>query len=231
MIIERLDPELRRLAALLPALDLSDVTRARAAMAEVTASLPSPDLAGVDVADGMVPGTTVPVRSYTPAEPESDAAILSVHGGGFVMGDLETDHARNTMLARRVGVRVVAVDYRLAPEHRFPAGLDDCAVALAWIAGQHDRVALHGISAGGGLCAALTLRARDEGGPAIAFTYLGTPELDDRLDTPSMRAFTDTPMWNRAAAEASWDHYLGPGRRGGADVPAYAAPARAGDLR
>jgi acetyl esterase/lipase len=80
------------------------------------------------------------------------------------------------------------------------------------------------------LCAALALLARDRGGPAIAFQYLGVPEIDDRLETPSMRAFVDTPLWNRPLAELSWDRYLGAGVRGTENVPVYAAPARATDL-
>jgi len=95
-----------------------------------------------------------------------------------------------------------SVDYRLAPEHPFLAGL-----------------AVGGESAGGGLAAAVALLARDRGGPALCLQYLAVPELDDRLETPSMRAFTDTPVWNPPIAELSWSHYLGgAGRRGGRDV-------------
>jgi acetyl esterase len=165
------------------------------------------------------------------------AAIFNVHGGGFIIGNLDIDHANNLRYTREIGVVVVSVDYRLAPEAPYPAGLEDCYAALVWTAKNAAelgvdpaRIAIHGGSAGGGLCAALALLARDRGGPAIAFQYLGVPELDDRLGTPSMRAFVDTPMWNKPRAEISWDCYLGPGVRGGADVPVYAAPARATDL-
>jgi acetyl esterase/lipase len=123
----------------------------------------------------------------------------------------------------------------LAPEHPFPAGLEDCYVALVWL---HEnakelgvdttRVAVNGGSAGGGLAAGLALLARDRGGPAICFQYLGIPELDDRLDTPSMQRFTDTPMWARPSAEVSWKWYLGENHDG--EVSSYAAPARAVDL-
>jgi len=94
------------------------------------------------------------------------------------------------------------------------------------------RVVIHGLSAGAGLCAALALLARDRGGggPAIAFQYLDSPEIDDRLDTGSMRAFTDTPVWNRPSSELSWDSYLGPDVRGTEQVSPYAAAARATDL-
>jgi acetyl esterase len=140
-------------------------------------------------------------------------------------------------LARAVGAVVVTVEYRLAPEAPFPAPLEDVYAGLVWFA-EHAadygvdpaRIAIHGISAGGGLCAGLALLARDRGGPAIAFQYLGVPEVDDRLTTPSMTAFTDTPIWNRPNAIVSWDSYLGEGVPGSADVSPYAAPARATDL-
>ena len=93
------------------------------------------------------------------------------------------------------------------------------------------RLAVFGQSAGGGLSAATALLARDRGGPPICFQYLGIPELDDRLQTPSMQRFVDTPMWNRPNAELSWDFYLGDQyQRGADDVPYHAAPARAEDL-
>jgi acetyl esterase/lipase len=130
---------------------------------------------------------------------------------------------------------VVSVDYRLAPEHPFPAGIEDCYAALCWTAGQASalgidpaRIALAGQSAGGGLAAGTALMARDRGYPAPCFQLLEIPELDDRLDTPSMLAFQDTPLWNRPNAEWSWRHYLGPGHVG--EPSPYAAPARAKDL-
>jgi acetyl esterase/lipase len=165
------------------------------------------------------------------------AAIYDVHGGGFLLGSIDMFDAHNLRLARELGVVVVTVDYRLAPEHPYPAPLEDCYAGLVWTAKNADalgidpsRIAIHGESAGGGLCAGLALLARDRGGPSIAFQYLGVPELDDRLDTPSMQAFTDTPIWNRPNAVVSWDAYLGAGKRGTPDVPIYAAPARATDL-
>ncbi|WP_445186065.1 alpha/beta hydrolase [Pseudonocardia sp. Cha107L01] len=170
-------------------------------------------------------------------DPELAAGVYDVHGGGFILGDLEIVHAGNARIARETGAVVVSVDYRLAPEHPYPAGLEDCYTGLAWFA-EHadafgvdpDRIAIHGISAGGGLCAGLALLARDRGGPAIAFQYLGVPEIDDRLVTASMTAFIDTPMWSRPRAVISWDSYLGAGVPGTESVPIYAAPARATDL-
>ncbi|MDX3229929.1 alpha/beta hydrolase [Streptomyces sp. ME19-01-6] len=125
-----------------------------------------------------------------------------------------------------------------SPEHPFPAGLEDSYAALVWTAGHAAeldidpaRLAIGGDSAGGGLATALALMARDRGGPALCFQYLGVPMLDDRMETASMRVFTDTPVWNRPIAEICWSHYLGgEGRRGGPEVPEYAAPARVADL-
>jgi acetyl esterase len=236
-----LDPELAGAVAALPQLDLSDLAVARETLTRLRATLPPADESGVSVREVAAPGPAgapdVTLRIYTPEERSGPGGILDVHGGGFVMGDLDGSHAANLALARGVGVPVVTVGYRLAPETPFPGPLEDCYAGLVWFA-EHAaelgvdpaRITVHGRSAGGGLCAALALLARDRGGPAIAFQYLGIPELDDRLDTPSMRAFVDTPMWNRPNAVVSWDSYLGVGVPGTEDVSPYAAPARATDL-
>ncbi|MCU1601631.1 MAG: lipase/esterase, partial [Frankiales bacterium] len=150
---------------------------------------------------------------------------LYLHGGGFCLGDLDMEHGGAVQIANEVDAVVVSVDYRLAPEHPYPAGLDDCMVGLRYLSGLVDTVAVHGQSAGGGLGAATVLRARDEGGPAIAFQSLGIPELDHRLETPSMQAFTDTPLWARPQAVKSWEHYLG-----GNPADGYASPSIMADL-
>jgi acetyl esterase/lipase len=236
------DPELAAAVAMMPLVEMTDIPAARTRMAETFASMfGEPDRSGVQVRDELVPGPEgapdVRLRIFTPDRLVAPAAIYDVHGGGFIVGTIDIFDGHNLRLARELGVAVVTVDYRLAPEHPYPAGLEDCYAGLVWVAKNADalgidpdRIAIHGESAGGGLCAALALLARDRGGPSIAFQYLGVPELDDRLDTPSMRAFTDTPIWNRPNAIVSWDSYLGAGKRGSADVPIYAAPARATDL-
>ncbi|MEK6438864.1 alpha/beta hydrolase [Pseudonocardia sp. T1-2H] len=226
---------------MLPTLDVSDIPAARVTMKELRAGLPEPDETGISVTDVTVPGPAgapdVTLRIYRPDEVAGPIGIYDVHGGGFILGDIDASHAGNVALARAVGAVVVTVEYRLAPEAPFPAPLEDVYAGLVWFA-EHAadygvdpaRIAIHGISAGGGLCAGLALLARDRGGPAIAFQYLGVPEVDDRLTTPSMTAFTDTPIWNRPNATVSWDSYLGEGVPGSADVSPYAAPARATDL-
>ena len=172
----------------------------------------------------------VAVRIYRPHR--AKGAIVWLHGGGFVMGDLDTEHPWATRLADGSGAVVISVGYRLAPEHRFPAALDDAYAALAWTA-EHaaelgidpERIAVGGHSAGAGLAAAVALRARDQQGPPIRFQLLNQPELDDRQETWPARNFTDTPWMTRDKLAATWRHYLG-------STPAtpYAAPARAADL-
>lgn len=229
------DPELAAAAAMIPMGSLTDIPAARAMFEQMMADT---DLSGLDVSDHSVPVTGAPdatVRVYAPPDATSPRpGILYIHGGGFVVGSIRTEEAGAADLARRLGVVVASVEYRLAPEHPYPAGLDDCTAALVWL---HDhaadfgvdvaRLAVFGSSAGGGLAAALALRTRDRADlPRLCFQFLGIPELDDRLSTPSMTAFVDTPMWNRPAAEVSWASYLG----GITEVPYDAAPARATDL-
>jgi len=235
------DPDIAAVVPLLPDLPGDDPLAIRAALSEMIAQFPPADTTGVEIEDRQIPGhdgdPAVPVRIYRPGQRSAPAAVYSVHGGGFIAGDLETEHASNVTLARELGVVVVSVDYRLAPETPFPGGLEDVYAGLVWTATRAgelgidpERIAIQGTSAGGGLCAALALLARDRGGPHIAFQFLSVPELDDRLTTGSMIEFTDTPLWSRPRAVISWDCYLGPGRVGTDDVPIYAAPARATDL-
>ncbi|MEU3963741.1 alpha/beta hydrolase [Streptomyces buecherae] len=148
------------------------------------------------------------------------------------MGDVNTEHPWAARLASASGATVISVGYRLAPEHPFPAALDDAYAVLTWasehaaeLGAEADRIAVGGHSAGGGLAAGLALRARDRQGPPIRFQLLNQAGLDDRQNTWSCRDFTDTPWMNRATVAAAWGHYLG-----GRPATPYAAPARATDL-
>jgi len=239
------DPEFTDIIAALPQMPFDDPVAARAGIEALSAAMnASVDLTGVQVDERDIPGPqqapAVKVRIYTPAEraAQPSAALLYIHGGGFVVGSIDTEHASSAMLARKLGIAVISIEYRLAPEHPYPAGLEDCYAVLGWVH-EHAaelridraRIGVFGQSAGGGLAAALALLTRDRNGPALCFQFLGIPELDDRLDTPSMRAFTDTPLWHRPNAILSWKYYLGTNYQAGADdVPAYAAPARAVDV-
>ncbi|WP_327589872.1 alpha/beta hydrolase [Nonomuraea sp. NBC_00507] len=226
-----MDPELEAFIPLFPKADLTDPVTERKNFAALAAAAPVPDTADMEIEDRMVPADPeVAVRIYRPHG--AQAAIIWLHGGGFVMGDLDTEHPWAIRVADGSGAVVISVGYRLAPEHPFPAALDDVYTVLTWTA-EHAaelgidpaRIAVGGHSAGAGLAAAVTLRARDEQGPPIRFQLLNQPSLDDRQETWSQRHFTDTPWMNRDKVTAAWRHYLG-----SAPATPYAAPARAGDL-
>ena len=232
------DPELAPWIAMIPDIDFSDLATLRNVDESLLEHLPAYEppvpLTVRDAAAG-----DVPVRVYSPADQDGPLpGLVYMHGGGFVLGSAEMFSGDAERIAAEVGAVVVSVDYRLAPEHPFPAPIEDCYAALTWTAESAAelgidpaRLAIGGESAGGGLAAGTALLARDRGGPELCFQFLGVPELDDRLDTPSMRAYHDTPMWHRPAAEFSWDSYLGgTGVRGTEGVSPYAAPARAEDL-
>ncbi|MEU2244827.1 alpha/beta hydrolase [Streptomyces sp. NPDC018338] len=228
-----MDPELEAFIPFLPLMDMSDPVAGRKEFAARAAAAPAPDTSGMEVEDHTVSrpaGPDVPVRVYRPHG--AQGAIVWMHGGGGVFGDLDTEHPWAARVAGLSGAVVISVGYRLAPEDPFPAALDDAYAVLVWAAGHADelgtdpaRIAVGGHSAGANLAAAAALRARDEQGPAIRFQLLNQPGLDDRQETWSARNFTDTPWFNSGARAAAWRHYLG-------DRPAtpYAAPARAADL-
>ncbi|MEU6667057.1 alpha/beta hydrolase [Streptomyces sp. NPDC046727] len=226
-----MDPELEAFLPLFPKDDLTDVAGTRKDYAERAAARPAPDTSRLEIEDRTVPADPdVPVRIYRPDR--ARGTLVWLHGGGFVFGDLDTEHPWATRLADASGAVVISVQYRLAPEHPFPAALDDAYAVLAW-AYEHAaglgidpaRIAVGGHSAGAGLAAALALLARDRQGPPIRFQLLNEPGLDDRQDTWSARNFTDTPWLYRDKVSAIWRHYLGSG-----PATPYAAPARATDL-
>ncbi|MEU0877236.1 alpha/beta hydrolase [Lentzea sp. NPDC005914] len=240
-----IDAELVPWLDMLPGVTLLNydaLLEARSRQSQLSDLLPAYEPANpVDVRDTTVPGPSdapdVPVRVYTPAGLTNPVpGLVYIHGGGFVLGDLDMFHGHVLRLADQLGIVIVSVDYRLAPEHPFPAPVEDCYAALQWTAAKAEelgidptRLGIGGESAGGGLTAGTVLLARDRGGPELCFQYLGIPELDDRLDTDSMRDYVDTPLWNRPNAIYSWTSYLGT-EPGGDDVSPYAAPSRATDL-
>jgi acetyl esterase/lipase len=133
-------------------------------------------------------------------------------------------------MAAEGGAVSIGVDYRLAPEHPFPAGVEDCYAALEWVAAHASllridpsKIVVGGSSAGGNLAAAVSLMARDRGGPGVAFQMLFYPVLDDRCDTPSMVSSHDTYIWTYQNSLDMWNHYIGKDR---SSVSPYASPAR-----
>jgi acetyl esterase len=195
-------------------------------------------VAAVQVEEHLVSGPThspdVRVLVYRPRRAGSGRLplVLRMHGGSFVKLRADSFPAVDASIAR-LGAVVVSVDYRLAPENRFPAAPEDCYAALCWAATELDvdasRVVVTGSSSGGGLAASVALMARDRGGPRITQQLLHVPVLDDRLDTLSMRRFESTPGFNRTQAEGMWLHYLGEDADRTNTSP-YAAPARSDDL-
>ena len=232
------DPELAELASLGTPTVHTDPELARGDLLEAfTQFATMPDLSGVEVEQLEVPGPPdgpdVAVRVYRPTGGAPSGVVLCFHGGGFYRGNMDAEHGSCVEIAREVGVVAVSVGYRLAPEHPYPAALDDCYAALEWVAStdefgvESSWLGVQGASAGANLAAALCLRARDGGGPRIDHQFLAIPELDHRLATPSMRTFIDTPVWTRDMAAQSWAWYL---RALDGDVPAYASPSLADDL-
>jgi len=159
----------------------------------------------------------LPVRGrvYRPAvRAEPTPALLWIHGGGLVSGTARMDEATCADFARELGIVVLSVDYRLAPEYPYPTPLDDCYAALAWLHAQpgvdHDRIAVGGASAGGGLAAALAQLALDRGQFPVAFQLLTYPMLDDRSAVaPARPSDRDHRLWNRASNRVGWSAYLG----------------------
>ncbi|GAA4557731.1 alpha/beta hydrolase [Planotetraspora kaengkrachanensis] len=236
-----LDPELAAVAAGFPRLDLADLAGAREIERRFAAHVPAYDSStALAVKDLLVPGPQqapdVAVRVYSPADRvEPLPALLYLHGGAYVMGGLDLIDPPARLIADRAGVVVVTVAYRLAPEHPYPSGLEDCYAALEWLSAEGadvgvdpGRIGVLGESAGGGLAAALALLARDRGGPRLIAQFLDAPTVDDRMDTPSMRDLPDTPTWQAMNSAHGWRHYLrGTAEPGSGDVPVHAAPARA----
>ncbi len=215
----------------MPPIDLADLPAFR----RLLAARPARTLttrSDVETRHLTVPSLGVPVRVYVPLNRTTPSpGLLYCHGGGFVVGNLDSDHERCLRLASEAGVVVVSPDYRLAPEHQYPAGLDDCTAALAWLYERapelgvdRECLALGGTSAGGALATGVALRIRDEGGPGLRLLLLSCPVTDNSLSGASIQEFWNSPGWNGECTARMWQHYL----PGGA-VP-YAAPALAASL-
>jgi acetyl esterase/lipase len=218
-------PDLRMIARLLPQrLGLPSTLPLLRALSALPGLRPLSDVEVRTLPSG------VGVRLHRPAEQSSPGpALLWIHGGGYVLGRARQDDNLCRRFVKAIGATVVSVDYRLAPEHRFPAALDDCHSALTWLAGlpavDPSRVAIGGASAGGGLAAALALLARDDGSAVRpVLQLLVYPMLDDRTVTRSDLDGSRYRLWSQDSNRFGWTSYLA-----GAD-PQVAVPARHEDL-
>ena len=230
----RLDPEFERFRTSFDLPELSDDTLPIARAYEFPAVELGDEVERIDIVVPEAPHVVVRVHSPVGGA-HRRACLYSIHGGGYVMGSRDLDDAMFDRLCPSLGIVGVSVEYRLAPETPYPGPLDDCYAGLVWAhanADRHgfepDRIGIAGVSAGGGLCAALALLARDRGEVPVMFQLLDSPMLDDRQITPSSQ-LDDLFVWTSASNAFGWRSYLGElsGRHA---VPAYAAPARAIDL-
>jgi acetyl esterase len=187
-------------------------------------------------ADLQIPGPAgmLAARLHSPRSPVRSPGVVYFSGGGWVTGSLDGAAAVCGRLARAARCRVVAVEYRRAPEHPFPAAVEDCYAATSWVAGHAaelgidaTRLAVGGVSAGGNLAAAVTLLARDRGHPPLRFQFLVYPPLEHLADTPSRRVTVDPLFFDRDDVEWCWRHYL---RDAGDGESPLASPLRAVDL-
>jgi len=235
-----LDPQLARVADMMPVTDLTDYLLAREETEKFkhfVGQLPDDERVYIyeEIIGNLEQEENLRLRIYRPKNNKGELpCLIYFHGGGFVLGDLEMEHPRCQKICGDVDCVVVAVDFRLAPEYAFPCGLHDCYAALVWVREnvsklgvRSDRIAVGGCSTGATLAASVALMAREKGGPNICFQFLLYPALDDRLNTPSMLEYKNIPGGDRSGAELMWRYYL-------SDVdgePSYlAAPSRVEDL-
>jgi acetyl esterase len=236
----RMDPAVEAALMAMPPLQFADPAAQRLAFAEQAKQMPKPPPDERTMTEKLVvprgEPQGVPVRVFRPRDATGSLPVVVwIHGGAYVVGSASQDDLLCSDLAVRTGTVVVSVDYRLAPEHPYPAALDDCYAATCWAAAggvestDPSRLAIAGASAGAGLAAAVALYARDHGGPLIVFQLLLYPYLDDRRDTPSHRTGHAAPLFTAVDAEHGWRHYLR-GLTDGNGIPPYASPARAAAL-
>jgi acetyl esterase len=225
---ERLDPALRAVATTRTNFSLSAINLMREPFNDRRREAAErTDAQGLQIAEhtAQAEAASVRVRVYRGGHAEPAPVVVFCHAGGFALGNLDTDHRQCVELARRGGCTVVSVDYRLSPEHPYPAPLDDAVTALRWVAANATelgidagRIAVAGSSAGAALAAGLAHGAADGSLPPIVFQLLHQPVLDDRA-TASKAEFVASPAFDGEAAKLMWRRYLA-SDGSGASVPA-----------
>ncbi len=238
-LVRRLQPDvqmvLETMAAMnLPSFDSLPVAAARGLLAQLSAASPPGPAVG-EIVDGTLPGAAGPLayRLYRPATPGPHPVAVYFHGGGWVLGDQASNDPLCRDLCRRSGVMIVSVDYRHAPEARFPAAADDALAAVRWLGGhaaalggRPGALAVAGWSAGGNLAAVVCQRVREEGGPAIAGQLLLTPVTDSDFTRPSYQENAEGYVLTAPLMRWFFDHYVDAADRADARV----APLRARSL-
>ena len=219
-----------------PPLETLTVPQARArAMEMVKRFGPGEPVARVEDRNIPGPGGDIPIRFYTPEGTGPWPVLVFFHGGGWVVGNLETSDFYCRAVTNAARCIVASVNYRHAPEHKFPAAVEDAYAATAWVAanahainGDPARIAVSGSSAGASLAAAAAMIARDRGKPRIAFQVLSVPVMDHNFETSSYRENADGYGLTRGAMQWFWQHYLEADADG---AHPHASPLRATDLR
>jgi acetyl esterase/lipase len=231
-----IDPMMKQILDAIPFPQISELgpQLTRAKVRESLGMLPPPvELPRIE--DRTIDGD-IRVRIYWPvAEAKDLPVVVFYHGGGFVIGDLDTHDGMTRLIAAQTGAIVVAVDYRLAPEHPFPAAVDDAFAALKWVAAHAEelgadpsRLAVAGDSAGGNLSAVVSQLARDAGGPAIKFQLLWYPATAIDNSLPSMSQNAEAPVLSVGDIQTFFRFYVGTDNFD--DLPPTLAPARAENL-
>ncbi len=246
-LTELLDPELKSpikmMLSQMPPMNFNDLPTARAASKQMMAVMKAqmPVIPGVITEDRTIPGPNgslnVTIRIYRPEKQAGSLpALLWIHGGGYMLGDIDQEDFTAKQFTLAGECIVVSVEHRLAPEHPYPAPLEDCYAALKWLSSHADelgidrsRIAVGGASAGGGLAAGLAILARDRAEVKTIFQLLVYPMINDCNTTPASDTLPDALFWTRENNLIGWRSYLGcePGREG---ISCYAAAFRATNL-
>lgn len=239
-----LDPELKgpikMMLSQMPPMSFDDIPAARAASKQMMAAMKEqmPDIPGVTAEDRTVPGPEdspdVTVRIYRPEKQAGRLpALLWIHGGGYMFGDIDQEDFTAKRFASAAECVVVSVDYRLAPEHPYPAPLEDCYAAFKWLSAHADElgidrscIAIGGASAGGGLASGLAILARDRAEVKTIFQLLVYPMINDCNIAPACDVLPETLFWTRENNMIGWRSYLGC-EPGGEGISCYAAAFRA----